>query len=257
MQADIFAEREKWSGAIALSLGLHVALALTIVIVGLLRGSSGNLWGDTATGGDAVQANLVSSVPLPAPQQPTQNIVATENKGLTQSVPQQAQEEPEAVPIPDKRTNRKVDRTVTPNTQKPLPQPTPPKDNVVPYGEGGPVSGPYGAFTTAHTKGGFSFQGGDFGSRFAYYVQGVNRKVSDNWYTVEVNPSASGHRVYLTFDIDRDGTPSNVRVEQSSGIPALDLSAQRAVQRIDTFGRLPDGYSGSKVSVEFWFDYQR
>jgi protein TonB len=48
-----------------------------------------------------------------------------------------------------------------------------------------------------------------------------------------------------------------VQVEQSSGVPSLDISAQRAIQRIDTFGALPPDYSGSKISVEFWFDYKR
>ncbi len=61
----------------------------------------------------------------------------------------------------------------------------------------------------------------------------------------------------MTFDITRDGHPSNVQVEQSSGVPSLDQSAVRALQRIDTFGPLPGDYSGSKVSVEFWFDYKR
>jgi protein TonB len=46
-------------------------------------------------------------------------------------------------------------------------------------------------------------------------------------------------------------------VEQSSGVPSLDQSAVRAIQRIDTFGPLPGDYSGNKVSVEFWFDYKR
>jgi periplasmic protein TonB len=48
-----------------------------------------------------------------------------------------------------------------------------------------------------------------------------------------------------------------VRIEQSSGVPSLDISAVRALQRIDTFGALPPDYSGSKVSVEFWFDYKK
>ena len=64
-------------------------------------------------------------------------------------------------------------------------------------------------------------------------------------------------RVYLTFDIARDGHPFNVQVEQPSDVPSLDLSATRALQRIDTFGPLPSDYSGSKVSVEFWFDFKR
>ena len=53
------------------------------------------------------------------------------------------------------------------------------------------------------------------------------------------------------------GSPTNVQVEQSSGVPSLDQSAVRALQRIDTFGPLPSDYSGNKVSVEFWFDYKR
>ena len=257
VQTGIFEEREKWGKDILASAGLHILLVATLIGGGMFSGAH-ETWGGS-TSGEAVQVNMVSAVPLPAPQQPTQNIVATENKGLTQSIPQQAEEQPDAVPIPDKQVKKRPDKTpiTQPNIKPPQPV-TPPKDNVVPYGEGGPISGPYGAFTTTHTKGGFNFQGaGDFGSRFAWYVQTVNRKVSDNWYTVEVSPSAQGKRVYLTFDILRDGSPTNVRIDQSSGVPALDQSAVRALQRIDTFGPLPPGYSGSKVSVEFWFDYQK
>jgi protein TonB len=89
-------------------------------------------------------------------------------------------------------------------------------------------------------------------------VQLVNQKVSSNWYQVEVDPRVTNaKRVYITFDIERDGKPTNIRFEQRSDVPSLDLSAMRALQRIDTFGPLPREYTGSKVSVEFWFDYQR
>jgi hypothetical protein len=39
-------------------------------------------------------------------------------------------------------------------------------------------------------------------------------------------------------------------------VPSLDQRAMRAVQRSE-FGALPQEYSGNKVSVEFWFDYQK
>ena len=61
----------------------------------------------------------------------------------------------------------------------------------------------------------------------------------------------------FSFDVMRDGHPANVQVEQSSGVPSLDQSAMRAIQRIDTFGPLPSDYAANKVSVEFWFDYKR
>ena len=86
----------------------------------------------------------------------------------------------------------------------------------------------------------------------------VRRKVSENWLKYEVDPRVSeARRVYITFDILRNGQPANVQVEQSSGVPSLDVSATRAIQRIDTFGPLPGEYTGNKVSVEFWFDYRR
>ena len=144
--------------------------------------------------------------------------------------------------------------------RKPEPEPVEEANNVVPFGQGGPVSGPYGTFSAGGAKGGFGFTGGggDFGTRFGWYVDTVRRKVSDNWLKYEIDPRiGEARRVYLVFDITRDGHPSHIEVEQSSGVPSLDQSAVRALQRIDTFGPLPSDYSGNKVSVEFWFDYKR
>ena len=254
VQASIFEEREDWKGAIALSLGFHALLAVAIAIIGLFTAPHGENWGGSESGA-AVQAQLVSSVPLPAPQQPTENILATENKGLTQSVPKPAEEQPDAVPIPQNQNKHKMERTpVTPTHDRPLPT-TPPRDNVVPYGQGGQVSGPYGVFNANNMKGGLNFQaGGDFGSRYAWYVQKVNRLITSNWYMVEAGPNAAGHRVYIVFDIQPNGTPANVRIEQTGGVPALDLSALRTIQRIDSFGDTP---THDKVSVEFWFEVSR
>jgi protein TonB len=115
-------------------------------------------------------------------------------------------------------------------------------------------------FSASGGQGSMSFSGGsgDFGSRFGYYVRVVQQKVSENWLKYEVDPNVSeGRRVYVSFDISRGGDPSNVQVEQSSGVPSLDISAVRALKRIDTFGPLPADYAGSKVSVEFYFDWKK
>ncbi len=130
---------------------------------------------------------------------------------------------------------------------------------MVPYGEGGPVSGPYTMFNSDTGSGGMQFgQAGSFGSRYSWYVDAVRRKVSENWLKYEVDPSIhSANRVFVTFDISRNGQPGNVQLSQSSGVPSLDQSAIRALQRIDTFGPLPNDYAGSKVSVEFWFDFKK
>jgi protein TonB len=202
---------------------------------------------------------LVSNVPLPGSQTQTQNVLANESKGLSQSHPKVEEKEPEAIPIPDKNTKIRNSKTSA-SQRKPEPQPEEEATNQVPFGQGGPVSGPYGSFSAGGAKGGFGFTGGggDFGNRYAWYVRVVQQKVSENWLKYEVDPRVSAaNRVYVTFDINRTGQPKNVQVEQSSGVPSLDQSAVRALQRIDTFGPLPSDYSGNKVSVEFWFDYKR
>jgi periplasmic protein TonB len=195
---------------------------------------------------------------LPASPAQTQNVLANESKGLTKSLPQVQEQTPDAIPIPDKDTKKKNKPETSVSKQKT--QPVEEESNVIPYGQGGPVSGPFGTFSAGGAKGGFGFSGGggDFGNRYSWYVKVVQQKVSENWLKYEIDPRVTNaQRVYLTFDITRSGQPSNVQVEQSSGVPSLDQSAVRAIQRIDTFGPLPPDYSGSKVSVEFWFDFKR
>jgi protein TonB len=259
---DIFTERERLSPPLAFSVALHGALFASILIYGAIatRGS-GNNWGTDSPGGEAISANIVATIPLPRPQVETENILANESKGLTKSEPKvEEQAPPEAIPIPDKTTKKKPAKAVTSTVTKPQPFIPPPPPNQVPFGQGGPVSGPYGSFSAPNAKGGFGFTGGngDFGSRYGWYVRVVQQKVHDNWLAYEIDRSISNaRRIYLTFDIDRGGRPKNVQIEQSSGVPSLDQSALRALQRIDTFGPLPSDYNGSSVSVEFWFDYQR
>ncbi len=257
--AEIFFEHDNWPRNLAWSVGLHIAIAGSIILYAVIApGRGGGTWG-AGGGGDAMGVTLVSSVPLPASPTQTQNVLANESKGLTQSLPKTEEKEPEAIPIPDK--NAKIKPTPRSSAQqKPKPQPEDEASNVVPFGEGGPVSGPYGTFNAGGAKGGFGFTGGggDFGSRYAWYVRVVQQKVSENWLKYEVDPRiGEAQRVYVTFDIGRDGHPTNVQIEQSSGVPSLDQSAVRALQRIDTFGPLPPDYAGNKVSVEFWFDYKR
>jgi len=259
--ADIFPHAESLRVPFVGSLALHGALFALALFGYLLPSTRGENWGGTTSGGDAMSATLVSSIPLPNPPTQTQNVLANESKGLAQSPPQETPKpEPEAIPIPAPEAKKKGPHESV--QKKPPPQQVAKaeEDNRIPFGEGGPVSGPYGSFTAGGAKGGFGFTGGagDFGSRFAWYVDGVRRKVSENWLKYEVDPRiTAANRVYIYFEINRSGQPTNVRVEQSSGIPSLDQSALRALERIDTFGPLPPQYGGTYVAVEFWFDYRR
>ena len=257
---DLFPTEGAVRGPLIGSVVLHAVLFALALFGYLIPSGRGENWGGTAGGGGAMSATLVSSIPLPAPQTQTQNVLANQSKGLAQSPPKETpKEEPKAIPIPEREAKRKGPN---PSAQKKPPPKEVAKleENKIPFGEGGPVSGPYGSFSAGGAKGGLSFSGGtgDFGSRFGWYVDAVRRKVSDNWLKYEVDPNINtAQRVYIYFEITRSGAPTSIRVEQSSGIPSLDQSALRALQRIDTFGPLPPEYSGRYVAVEFWFDYRR
>jgi protein TonB len=260
--ADIWNEREDWQQPVAWSVTLHAFLFGGILLYGAIVGNMrGADWGGVG-GGGTIGVELVSNIPLPRPPIPSENILANESKGLTTTEPAKPEVvPPDAVPILDKATKVRPQPRPRPAEVAKAPAPPPPPTNVVPFGQGGPISaGMFGTFNAAGAKGGFGFTGGngDFGSRYAWYVRVVRDKVSENWLKYEVDPNIhDAQRVYLTFDITRSGQPQNIRVEQSSGVPSLDQSAVRALQRIDTFGPLPNDYAGNRVSVEFWFDYRR
>jgi periplasmic protein TonB len=257
---EIFLEHDRWGRNLTWSLTFHAIVAGAIVLYAVVAPRGGGSGWGAGGGGDAIGATLVSTIPLPASQVQTQNVLANDSKGLSQSQPKVEEKAPDAIPIPDKDTKKKNKKETSAKNQKATPEPVEETNNIVPFGQGGPVSGPYGTFSAAGAKGGFGFTGGggDFGTRFAWYVRVVQQKVSENWLKYEIDPRiGEAQRVYITFDVMRDGHPGSVQIEQSSGVPSLDQSAVRAIQRIDTFGPLPPDYSGNKVSVEFWFDYKR
>ena len=258
---DIWEKSEDWQQPVAWSVALHTFLFGGILMYAAILGSMhGENWGG-AGGGGSIGVELVSNIPLPRPANATENILANESKGLTESEPRKIEETPDAIPIPDKGTKIRPEPRPRASETRSREVPPPPPTNVVPFGQGGPISaGMYGTFNAAGAKGGFGFTGGggDFGARYGWYVKVVRDKVAENWLKYEVDPGIhDARRVYLTFDITRTGQPANIQIEQSSGVPSLDQSATRALQRIDSFGPLPNDYAGNRVSVEFWFDYRR
>jgi protein TonB len=206
----------------------------------------------------AIQATMVSALPLPPKQRDLDTGVLTSETPSPAPVVTKEKTEPPPSPkevaIPEKITKPvKTAEKPTPAPPK-HPQPAPPQPTKAATGE---TAGIRIAQATMELKNGtasVSVEDRTFGDRFSYYVRIVNKKVADNWYTQEADPRASiGKSVTLIFDISRDGVPSNVRIGARSGSPSLDLSATRAVQRVDGFGPLPQG---DHITVEYTFHYQ-
>lgn len=234
---------------------LHLAIAGAVVAYYIVGGFfHSNLWGGPNVGG-AIQVNLVSSaIPLPSDQPPNQNVLATDKPSPAPAPPEPktaAKVDEKAIPITGKKEQPKP--APTPQKQQKLQQQ--PQQNKAQYGEQAANNLPR-AVTGQTNPGPTSIAQGDFGSRFAWYVDGINRKMSQNWNKFEVDPrTPKGARVYIVFPIARNGQPGAPQIDRSSGSRTLDDSCRRAVQRIDTFGALPGGYNGSTLNVSYYCEY--
>jgi TonB family protein len=173
---------------------------------------------------------------------------------------------------PPKPPEPKTDAAKIPKFEKEKPLPpsnkskvfekkTPTPENAVPYGKGGQMNIPSGySSEPGPLNGGLAVQGqggGDFATRYGWYIEAVRRAINQNWMQNTIDPAIRAARrakTTLTFTINRDGTVKNIRVYQSSGNRSMDDSAQRALLSIEHFPALPADYSGRYVDVTFDFD---
>jgi periplasmic protein TonB len=236
---------------------LHGLIAAAVVASALLFHHRTSNWGENASNAGAIQATMVSSIPLPPTQRTLDTGVLTSEAPSPAPVTAKEKTEPPPSPnevaIPEKIKPPKVADKPTPAPPKHVQPITPPPTKAVT----GETAGIRIAQSTLELKNGtssVSIQDRSFGERYAYYVNIVNNKVSQNWYKSEADPLASMDKsTTVVFDIDREGIPSNAHVETRSGSATLDLSALRAVQRVDGFGPLP---SGNRITVEFTFHFR-
>ncbi len=254
---------EKLDRWLVLSVLLHAGLAAVVLFGPSLFPIEGTEnWGSTSAG-EGMNVNIVGSLPgmaLPSPEITHENAAANESKGLykSEAAPPPPPPEDKAELIPDK--SAKVTKTPKP-IDKPAAKKAPPAEepppNAVPFGQGGQPNVGYGGLTIGQGPVGAGFGDAAFGSRYADYVDAMKRKISQNWLRGLVDSAQirGTPRVFMSFDIERDGKVSNIQMTQSSNYPSLDNSAKRALLASNPLPALPRDYTGSKVSVSFYFEY--
>jgi len=249
-------------GTLVLSALFHAALASTMVLSAYVA-RTGEHWG--GLGGGAITVGIVGKmpgIPLPKPAAITESRVVDETKGLYKSEPKpkDVPPPPDAHTLPAFKDNKSP--VVPSHPSKILENPAQPPSNAVPYGGGGSPALPYSPFTVnGATQGGIGLTGpggGDFGSRYPWFVEAVRNRISSNWLQTMVDPSVRwAPRAVVTFQILRDGRIVNVQITQSSGNRSVDNSAVRAILSSSPVNRLPNDYTNSVVNVEFWFEFRR
>ena len=93
---------------------------------------------------------------------------------------------------------------------------------------------------------------------FPWYLENVFTKIELNWskpYVQEVTPQVYTCVVY--FVITRAGQVRDVQLERSSGVPALDRSAESAILGSTPFPPLPNQWTEPDLPFRLTFSYSR
>lgn len=241
--------------------GICHALLIAAMILSAYLKFPGNQWAGTGGGGDNVKVNLVGSAGIPMPKEPvvTESPVVDPTKSLhkEEEKPKPPPEPPTpAQKIPQFEKNKPLPPT---HKSKTFENKTPTPDNAVP-GHGGAPNLPTGVGSTPGSSPGLAIQGqggGDFASRYGWYIESVKRRIQQNWLQNTIDPNVRAARIAKTtmeFTIQRDGTIKDIKLFQSSGNLSMDNSGMRALLASSPLPTLPSDYSGSYVRVTFDFD---
>lgn len=107
---------------------------------------------------------------------------------------------------------------------------------------GGPQGNPLGTTSFGSEVG--SLDNPDF--TYAYYLDRLLSLIDARW---ERPNMGSGIKAVIFFRIGRDGSMTDLQVEQSSGYNSFDLAALRAVQNAAPFPPLPRAYKHQDLGV--------
>jgi TonB family protein len=237
---------------------LHALLAIAIGISTYYQ-LHRNQWAGEGgeLGGTKVSLVSAAGIPMPRPVIPTQSQAVDPTQGLNQV------EEPKLEQTP-------ADVTKLPQfaKEKPLPpshqsrvfeKKTPPPPNAVPYGKGGNPDIPTGYSTNPGASSGVAIQGqggGDFASRYGWYVAAVRRRIDPNYDRMSIDATvrySTTLHCAVSFTVARDGSIHNARITERSGNGSWDNAGLRAILGSNPLPPLPNDYSGSSVDVTWDF----
>jgi len=249
--ADRQADRVPWASATLLALVLHAA-----VLGGLIFSMFAKPMKYAAPRAVAVRLLRAGSIRAPqvqAPPAPAPPPVAEKPKIEKPPDPEEQPKPSEkAVLLPAKEDPKKKKPTPPPISRPGRPVNTPAVslptgDEETPASAGatGPAAGAGG---TAGI-GGFKIDQADF--KYPIYIDRMVAIMSVNWFkpaqVVQTNP-------VVHFQIQKDGTITDVALVTSSGLPFVDRAAMRAVYASSPLPPLPADYVGSHLGIQVVFE---
>jgi TonB family protein len=234
------------------------AIAAIAIVASIYFQFHGNQW--AGEGGDlgGTKVSLVSNagIPMPRPVLPTESQTVDPSQGMHQIEPPQIDQTPtDATKLPD----FKKEKPLPPSHKSKVDKAPPPPPNAVPYGQGGNPNLPTGYSQNPGGSTGVAIQGqggGDFATRYGWYVAAVRRRIQPNWDPLTIDPNVRASQTLhcaVSFTVSRDGSIRNARVTESSGNRSWDNAGLRAIQASNPLPALPNDYSGNSVDVTWDF----
>jgi TonB family protein len=95
------------------------------------------------------------------------------------------------------------------------------------------------------------------GYDFGPYMNQVVNRVRVNWYTLipEIARLGKKGRVVIIFTITKNGSIDDIRLVANSGTEPLDRAAMGSITASNPFARLPAGFDGDRLVLQFTFLY--
>lgn len=247
---------------------LHVALAATIAasIFFKFKGDQWSGLGDNL--GQSMNVTMVPSAGIPMPQPPTlsESTAFDSTNGIYKELPQPKPPTPppDAIPLPSPEKEKLIKKPPAPTKVLEKKTPTPAPSNAINYGKGGRPQLMVGNATTPSTSAASGASvpgqgGGDFATRFGWYIQAAKRRVDPNWDRLSIDPgvrNSNSLHCSVSFSINRDGSIKNVRISSSSGNASWDNAGLRAIMSSNPLPPLPSDFQGPEVAVTWDFPEQ-
>ncbi|HTS77279.1 MAG TPA: TonB family protein [Bryobacteraceae bacterium] len=259
--ADILDVRESLRAGFWGSVALHLSL-IGIALSYAFWTSDTVHFGDPNAGGAAVGVQAVKSIPIP--HQGPANPVANDTQSQVPQTPAKPVERkqaetppPDAIKLKERESKKKPAkrpseqqrfRPYSELAKNQLTTPAAPQvSNPMYSAQAGSGRIGTGASTT-------------LGSRCGAYAKQIQELVAQHWNTGDVDARYSTAPVVIaTFDLMRNGSIRNLKLLQTSNIPSLDFSVQRAIQDASPFPPIPPVGCTDRDSarVEFNFELKR
>ena len=224
----------------------HILLIVVYLLAPRLFGSSHSNFSDDFL--DVRYVRLVADVgqePVQPTVQPAQPVVQ----------PQPEPPKPEPKPPPEETAaagDVVYSEQAAPTPKKEDPKPPPPSAPETIEDPGAEPDGGGSTERIGDSSGGVQAAGEI--SLFGWYQSSVSRALYSTWR----RPLLAGLRepltVLISFDIQKNGSVTGLRVIESSGVQTLDRSALRAVTDASPLPRLPPAWRGSSMTAAYMFE---